>query len=390
MAYHSCFRSLTSRCVYSLGLTLLAFIQGIVPGLVLGRASAESLEEKVRAIRLPPGFSISVFAKDIPNARAMTRGDRGTIFVGSRRAGKVYAVRDENSDGVADRVHTIASGLDLPVGVTMRGTDLYVGEVTRIVKFSGIEERLENPPEPVVVTNDLPNERLHGWKFIDFGPDGQLYVQVGAPCNTCLRRTERRFGTILRMDADGKNQEIVAEGIRNTVGFTWHPVSKVMWFTDNGADMMGDDRPPDELNSMPESGLHFGFPYCHGKSIPDLNFHAPKPCTEYQAPEQELGAHVAALGPTFYTGEMFPEDYRNQLFIAEHGSWNRSKKSGYRVTLVRLKEGRAVSYETFAEGWLVGEDVWGRPVDTMVLPDGSLLVSDDQAGALYRIAYQKK
>nr|BCX01071.1 MAG: sorbosone dehydrogenase [Bacteroidota bacterium] len=340
-------------------------------------------------IKLPPGFEIDVFVENLPNARSMTLSPRGILFVGTRSAGKVYAVVDANRDGRADRVYTIAEGLNMPNGVAFRNGSLYVAEVNRILRFDDIENRLADPPRPVVVTDRLPSDRHHGWKFIAFGPDGKLYVPVGAPCNICER--EDPYATILRMDPDGSNMEVFARGVRNTVGFDWHPVTRELWFTDNGRDWMGDDLPPDELNRAPGPGLHFGYPYCHGRAIADPEYGRRRPCSAFVPPVMELGPHVAALGMRFYTGSMFPPEYRNQIFIAEHGSWNRSTPIGYRVTLVRLEGNRAISYEVFAEGWL-GSDgsVWGRPVDVLILPDGSLLVSDDHAGAIYRITYRKR
>jgi glucose/arabinose dehydrogenase len=237
------------------------------------------------------------------------------------------------------------------------------------------------------VTDRLPSETHHGWKFIAFGPDGKLYVPVGAPCNIC-DPDPQRFANIMRMNADGSDPEVYAQGVRNSVGFDWHPQSKELWFTENGRDRLGDDVPPDELNRAPRAGMHFGYPYCHGGDISDPEFGTARPCAEFTAPAQKLGPHVASLGMRFYTGKMFPPEYRNQIFIAEHGSWNRSDRIGYRVTLVRLQENRVVSYEPFASGWLQDGGVWGRPADVLVLPDGSLLVADDYADAIYRITYR--
>ena len=340
-------------------------------------------------ITLPPGFTISVFAEGVENARSLALGDNGTLFVGTRRAGKVYAIVDSNRDQRADRVITLVSGWNMPNGVAFRDGALYVAEVNRIHRFDDIERTLDRPSSRVI-NDSFPTDRAHGWKFIAFGPDGWLYVPVGAPCNVCDRRgADRRYATITRMRPDGSSPEIYAEGVRNTVGFTWHPETRALWFTENGRDMMGDDVPPDELNVAPRPGLDFGFPYCHGGAIADPEFGKARSCSDFVAPVQRLGAHVAALGVRFYTGTMFPARYRNQLFIAEHGSWNRSKKIGYRVTLVRLEGDKAVSYEPFAEGWLQGERAWGRPVDVLVMPDGALLVSDDEAGAIYRISYRE-
>jgi glucose/arabinose dehydrogenase len=262
-----------------------------------------------------------------------------------------------------------------------------VAEISRILRLDGIDERLSDPPEPKVVTADYPRDGHHGWKFIRFGPDGWLYVPVGAPCNICESK-DPIFASITRIKPDGSGREIFARGIRNTVGFDWHPQTKELWFTDNGRDMLGDNRPPDELNRAPRAGLHFGYPYCHGKDIQDPEFGAKRACSETVPPVQDLDPHVAALGTRFYTGTMFPAEYRNQIFFAEHGSWNRSDPIGYRVMLVRLQGEKAVSYEPFAQGWLSGGEVWGRPVDVEVMPDGALLVSDDHAGAIYRITHR--
>lgn len=340
------------------------------------------------AITLPEGFIINMYADDVPGARSMTLGAKGTLFVGTRSEGKVYAVIDNDSDGMADEVITIARGLKMPNGVAFRDGSLYVAEVSRILRFDNIEAQLKKPPKPVIVNKSFPDKTHHGWKFIRFSPDGRLYVPVGAPCNVCEEK-DPRFASIMRMDPDGSKLQVFASGVRNTVGFDWHPVTKELWFTDNGRDWLGDEQPPDELNRADRAGLHFGFPYWHGKNIPDPEFAKKRNITGFVPPEMELGAHVASLGMRFYTGRMFPENYHNQVFIAEHGSWNRSIRTGYRITLVRLKENRAVSYEVFAEGWLHDGRVGGRPVDLQVLPDGSMLVSDDNAGAIYRISYRK-
>lgn len=356
-------------------------------------SAPSAAELPLDTIELPDGFTIEVYAADVPNARSMTRSPSGVLYVGTRGAGNVYAVVDEDGDLKADRVETIASGLRMPNGVAFREGSLYVAEVSRVLRYDGIEEHVlrgGDRPEPVVVRDDFPTDRHHGWKYIDFGPDGWLYVPVGAPCNIC-KSEDPIYASITRMKPDGSEREIFAEGVRNTVGFTWHPETGELWFTDNGRDWLGNDRPPDELNRAPEKGLHFGYPYCHGGDIPDPEFGSEGVCEKYVPPAQNLGPHVAALGPEFYTGEMFPAEYRGHLFIAEHGSWNRDDPIGYRVTLVKLDGHRATSYDVFASGWLAGpdeEDAWGRPVDLEVLPDGSMLVSDDKAGAIYRIAYE--
>lgn len=335
-------------------------------------------------IDLPPGFRVEVYTEGITNARSLAVSDLGTVFVGTRRAGNVYALRDTNGDYRADRVYTIARGLEVPNGVAHRDGALYVAEISRVLRFDDIDARLDDPPEPVVVYEDFPTDGHHGWKFIAFGPDGKLYVPVGAPCNVC--DSGDPYASITRLNPDGTGFEIYARGVRNTVGFDWHPATADLWFTDNGRDWMGDDLPPDELNSAPGPGLHFGFPYCHGQGIPDPDYGG-RDCGAFRGPEIELGPHVAALGMRFYTGEMFPQAYRNRIFIAEHGSWNRSVPIGYRLTTVTLSDSGAESYEVFADGWLQDGDAWGRPVDLVVMADGSMLVSDDKAGMLYRISY---
>jgi glucose/arabinose dehydrogenase len=338
-------------------------------------------------IKLPPGFEISVFTDKVPNAREMALGAKGTLFVGSMKEGKVYAVTLDGNR--AKEVRVIAQGLQLPVGVAFRGGSLYVSAVSMILRYDDIEAHLDNPPAAVVVNRNLPTETHHGWKFIAFGPDGKLYVPVGAPCNIC-DPDSNRYANISRMNPDGSGLEVYARGVRNSVGFDWHPVTKELWFTDNGTDMMGDDIPNDELNHAPKWDMHFGFPYCHQGDLPDPVFGANHHCAQYTPPAAKLGPHVAALGMRFYTGAMFPAAYRNNIFIAQHGSWNRSKKIGYRVMRVVIDNNRAVKYEVFAEGWLQGESAWGRPVDVLQMPDGSLLVADDTAGVIYRIMYQAK
>ncbi len=345
-------------------------------------ASAQS-SLPIHTIQLPPGFRIEVYASGIPNARSLAVGANGTVFVGSRSAGRVYAVTGAPG---ATTVSVIADGLNSPNGVAFLDGSLYVAEITRILRYDQIEARLTNPPQPVVIYNGFPNQNLHGWKFIRFGPDGKLYVPNGAPCNIC-NFDPNRYGVILRMNADGSGLEVYATGIRNTVGFDWQPGTGALWFTDNGIDTLGDDLPPDELNEAAAPGLNFGFSYCHGGTIVDPQFGAGHACNEFTAPMQALGAHVAALGMRFYSGTQFPAEYQNQIFIAEHGSAARSTPDGYRVTLVRLAGGRPISYQPFAQGWLQNGRAWGRPVDVQVMPDGSLLVSDDTANAIYRISY---
>jgi glucose/arabinose dehydrogenase len=342
--------------------------------------------DRLGEIQLPPGFEIAVYAADVENARQLALGADGTVFAGSREAGKVHAVVDEDDDQAADRVYLIDRGLDMPSGIEFRDGALFVGAVDRILRYDAIEQQLDDPPEPVVVTDELPDKSHHGWKYLRFGPDGLLYVPVGAPCNIC---NEPGFAEIRRMQADGSGMETFAQGVRNSVGLAFHPDSGELWFTDNGRDLLGDDLPGDELNHAPRPGLHFGYPFCHQGDSPDPEFGAGKSCSDYAPPALVLGAHVAALGLTFYTGDMFPAAYRNQLFIAQHGSWNRSSKVGYNLLLVRFDEaGKVAGSEVFAQGWLQGEKNWGRPSDVLQMPDGALLIADDQAGAIYRISYR--
>ena len=339
-------------------------------------------------IRLPVGFRIQIYAKDIPNARSMALSPTGILYVGSRKAGKVYAVVDSNRDYRADKVMVVDDNLNMPNGVAFYDNDLYVAEVHRIVRYENITQQLNAPPDPIVVSNRFPRDQHHGWKYIAFGPDGWLYVPVGAPCNVCVR-TDPRYAAIMRLKPDGSRLEIFASGIRNSVGFDWHPLSKTLWFTNNGRDWMGDDRPPDTLHHAPQKGMHFGFPYCHGGDISDPKYGKKRPCSEFDPPEVLLGPHVAALGMKFYTGQMFPKAYAHSILIAEHGSWNRSVPIGYRISQVILEDGHPAVYQVFADGWLQGTRAWGRPVDILQLPDGSVLVSDDRAGVIYRIDYRE-
>ena len=361
-----------------------ASVLALVAGTAFG---ADDPEVELEKVELPAGFSIEVFASGIDVARSLAQSPSGTVFVGTGRRGGgiVHAVVDRNGDGKADGRHRIGSDLNWPNGVAFHDGDLYVAEISRVLRFEDIEARLDSPPAPVVVTANLPDKTHHGWKFIRFGPDGRLYVPVGAPCNICDEGDP--FATILRLDDEGA-YEVVARGVRNTVGFDWRPGTNELWFTDNGRDMMGDDVPPDELNVLTADGQHFGYPYCHGQDIADPEFGDERSCGELVAPALDLDPHVAAVGMRFYRGDAFPARYRGQIFIAEHGSWNRSAKIGYRVMVVLVDgEGRATDYEEFATGWLQGEDSWGRPVDVMERADGSLLVSDDMRGVIYRITY---
>jgi len=342
----------------------------------------------VEKIKLPAGFKIEVFAGNVPGARSMVRGPKGTIFVGTvSQDGKVYAIVDTNKDNKADRVITILDKRFIPNGVAFKDGSLYVAEVDKLWRLDNIEDQLDRPSNPVLVSDSFPRDTHHGWRYMRFAPDGQLYMPIGAPCNVCERK-DARFAAMLRFKPGGPT-EVFASGIRNSVGFDWHPVTKELWFTDNGRDWLGDDLPPDELNCAPKAGMHFGFPYRYGNNIPDPEFGKKGGSLIFTAPAVCLGPHVAALSMRFYTGNMFPENYRNQIFIAEHGSWNRSKPSGYRLMSVFLSPNKPPEYKIFAHGWLDNDHAWGRPVDLLLMPDGALLVSDDHAGAIYRISYTK-
>ena len=354
------------------------------------------LDTFLEKIVLPDGFKIEIYASDVENARSMTVSPSGTVFVGNRKSDNVFALIDENNDGKVDKKYLITDKLkNMPNGVAFHEGDLYVAEVNKIWVFKDIENKLklidENgfyPEDPILITDDFPSDKHHGWKYIAIGPDNKLYVPVGAPCNICESRDEI-YSTITRMDLDGSNREIYARGVRNTVGFTWNKETGEMWFTDNGRDMLGDNYPPCELNKVTKPDQHYGYPYCHGGDISDPEFGSKYACEDFIKPMQNLGPHVAPLGLKFYDGDMFPEEYKGDIFIAEHGSWNRTKKIGYRITRVKIKDNKSVGYEPFISGWLEKDinDAWGRPVDIVILKDGSMLISDDYANVIYRVTY---
>ena len=345
---------------------------------------ASAATDKVLAnVRLPPGFKLEVYTDQVPAARSMALGQNGSLFVGTR-SGELYAVSGDPLTQQAPTVKVLARQLNMPNGVAFRDGSLYVAEVHRIVRYDAIESSLDKLPAPKVVRDDLPRDRHHGWKYIAFGPEGRLYVPIGAPCNVC---NEPNYAVITRMNPDGSGHEVFARGVRNTVGLAWHPQTQELWFTDNGRDWLGDDQPPCELNVAPRAGLDFGFPYCHGRNVKDPDFGSLGECSRMTPPVQTLGAHVAPLALRFYTGEMFPQEFRDRVFIAEHGSWNRGEKSGYRIMTVKVNGNKAAAYEPFATGFNRGNEIFGRPVDLLLLSDGSMLVSDDTAGAIYRISY---
>ena len=345
----------------------------------------------IEDLKLPDGFEITIFASDVVNARQIAIGDKGTIFVGTRKEGKVYALVDSNKNGKADRKYLIDKNLNMPSGVAFKDGSLYVAAVDKILRYDNIEKQLIAPPRPIIVIDDLPDETHHGWKAIEFNSDGKLYVPVGMPCNICLS-TDKRHGSILELNIKTGKYSLFATGIRNSVGLAFHPIDKTLWFTDNGRDWLGDDLPADEINHAQQPGLNFGFPYLHGKNTLDPEYGEQAEVDEYTLPKVELGAHVAPLGLAFYSGNQFPDKYKNSLFIAEHGSWNRSDKIGYRIIHVQLNGNDVIKVTPFITGWLDQEkdSAWGRPVDILNMPDGSILISDDYADVIYRVTYQKK
>jgi glucose/arabinose dehydrogenase len=347
-----------------------------------GLTALPANEIPVDKIKVPPGFSVSVYASGMPNARSMTFGKNGTLFVGSRFPGNVYAVTPKGE------AKTIAKGLYRSNGVAYRNGTLYIAELSKISKIDNVEANLDNTPAPTLIFDALPKDEAHGWKYMKLGPDGWLYFQIGAPGNIVL--PPYTHAQIVRLDPDRKVLETVTMGVRNSVGMDFHPKTKQLWFTNNARDWLGDDLPNDTLHHVSAKGQHHGYPFCHQGDLLDDQFGAGRSCDEFVKPDSKLGPHVAALGMRFYTGNQFPAEYRNNIFIAEHGSWNRTKKTGFNITRVVLDDkGKVTKQEVFASGWLQGDQFWGRPADVQVAPDGSLLVSDDVAGAILRIAYKK-
>jgi glucose/arabinose dehydrogenase len=342
-------------------------------------------EIPVDKIKVPAGFKVSLWAHGINNAREMVWGDKGTLFVSSRVAGNVYALVDK---GDAREVKVIAKGLNLPNGIAFKNGTLYIAEVSRITKMVGIEDKLDNPPAMEVVYDILPRDLPHGWKHLAFGPDGKLYFNIGAPCNICL--PPDTHANLSSVNPDGTGFEYVAHGVRNSVGFDWHPITKKLYFTTHARDWMGDDSPSDRFDVVTRKGQHFGYPFCHAGDMLDPELGKGKSCNDYVKPILKTGPHVAGNGVEFYTGGMFPAEYQNRAFLAQRGSWNRSKKVGFRVMMVTIDaKGGVAKYEPFAEGWLQGDEVWGRPVYTRTMKDGSLLIADDYAGAIYRVSYSR-
>jgi len=352
-------------------------------GLTTAPAMAKDILDK---LTVAPGFEVSLFADDVENARQIAVSKKGIVYAGSRKAGNVYALIDHNSDGVADKKMVIAEGLNMPSGLAIKDGDLYVGEVHRIIRFKNVDTQLKDPKFDVVY-NALPSDRHHGWKFLRFAPTGELIIPVGVPCNICAE--DERYGRIFALDVETKQIKTIAQGVRNSVGFDFHPSTQALWFSDNGRDMMGDYIPPDEINRVSKENEHFGFPYVHAGAIVDPEFGKGKNISDYSPPALALGAHVAPLGIHFYTGKQFPGSYKEQLFVAEHGSWNRTKKSGYKVAVANVEQGRITKYTPFITGFMHNETTFGRPVAFAQLNDGSLLISDDYANVIYRVSYKK-
>jgi glucose/arabinose dehydrogenase len=338
------------------------------------------------SLKVPKGFKVELWASGMPNARSMAQAPSGTLFVGTRFPGNVYAVV---SKGGQREVKVIAKGLHRPNGVVFKDGSLYVAELSRIIRYDNIEANLDHPPEPVVVFDALPKDEPHGWKYMRLSPDGKyLYFQIGTPSNIVM--PPLTHATINRLNLKTNIMETVAHGVRNSVGMDFDPVTHDLWFTNNGRDWVNDELPNDTLHHLAHNGMNFGFPFCHQGDLLDLEYGKGRSCAEFDKPSLNLGPHVAALGMRFYTGKQFPAEYKHNIFIAEHGSWNRTKKVGYRVMRVVMDaKGKPVKQEPFITGWLDGESYWGRPADVHIMPDGSMLVSDDEAGAIFRISYQK-
>jgi glucose/arabinose dehydrogenase len=346
--------------------------------------SMEDLQKNLRNVKLPRGFKIEVWAQGVPSARQMAWGDKGTLFVGSFSGGTVYAIRD---NGGTREVKTILKGLKMPTGLAFRDGALYVVDIDRILRYDNAEATLDNMPEGKVVYNDMPAYVAHGWKYLTFDKEGWLYVPFGPPCNVCLAPTS--LSQVRRINPNTGEAEVVAAGVRNSVGGDIDPRSGQYWFTENARDWVSDDMPSDKLNRIAKHGAHYGYPYCHQGDMLDPKYGAGHQCSEFTPPVVKLGAHVAPLGMKFYTGDQFPREYRNNIFIAEHGSWNRHQYQGARIQrVITDPNGRVARQEVFASGWIDGQRSYtGRPADIVVAPDGSLLVADDWAGAIYRISY---
>ena len=352
-----------------------------------GRMTATPASEiPVSNFKLPPGFKAEVWATGIPGGRAMARGESGKIYVGTRAIGRVYEITD---NGTQRTSRVVVDKLTQPAGVAFKDGSLYVMAIDKVLRFDGIEKNPNAAPVDMTAAFKLPKEQHHNWKYIAFGPDGKLYVPFGAPCNICVPPSDE-YAQIRRYNADGSGMEVIARGVRNTVGFAWHPVTKELWFTDHGRDWMGDDGPEDELNVLAKAGNNYGFPYCHANGVPDKDIKKANPCDGVTLPVTNMGPHAAAMGVLFYTGSMFPAEYRNAMFVARKGSWNRTQKFGFDVVTVRpAADNKGAKVEPFMTGFLdpATDSFSGRPAYLLQLPDGSLLVSDEQLGAIYRITY---
>ena len=355
---------------------------------VAGRMTATPTSDiPVANFKLPPGFKAELWASGMPGVRAMARGDNGKVYIGTRAIGRVYEVTD---NGTQRTSRVVVDKLVQPAGVAFKSGSLYVMAIDKVLRFDGIESNPGAAAVDMTAAFKLPKEQHHNWKYIAFGPDGKLYVPFGAPCNICVPGEE--YAQIRRYNADGSGMEVIARGVRNTQGFTWHPTTQEMWFTDHGRDWMGDDTPEDELNRMPRTGANFGFPYCHANAVADQDIKKDRPCDDVVLPVQTLGPHSAAMGAHFYTGNMFPQEYKNLLFVARKGSWNRTQKFGYDVVTVRADaDGKNARIEPFMTGFLTPgtNNFSGRPVYMLQLPDGSMLITDEQLGAIYRITYAR-
>jgi glucose/arabinose dehydrogenase len=338
----------------------------------------------ITKLKLPKGFNLEVYAAGLTNARSLRVDDRGNIYVSTRLLDRIYAITDKNGK---KEVKTIATGLNSPNGIALHNGTLYIAEINRISKIDNVADALDNPPKPTVIYDDLPSDAPHGWKFLTVGPDNKLYFNIGAPCNICM--PSDRHAQIRRINLDGSGVEVVARGIRQVVGMDWHPTMKVLYFTENQRDWLSEDQPQDKLNRLLHPGQdNFGFPYCDGGDIPDAQFGWGHSCGEFTKPVAQLGPHTAPLGMRFYTGKMFPKEYRNAIFVVRHGSWNRSKKIGGDIVIARLnQDGTVKSIEPFVTGFIQDDKYVGRPVDIEWLKDGSMLLSDDYNGAVYRITY---
>ncbi len=350
---------------------------------------ADSFAHDLDKISLPNGFSINIFADNIVGARSLVVGDNGVVFVSSPSTGKIIALQDRDGDGISEKKWLVASKLNFPNGLAFFEGSLYVGEIDRVIRIDSAEENLGSKPIVSTVISGLPNHKHHGYRYIGIGPDKKLYIGIGVPCNVCLINRDT-YGVIKRINLDGTSLETFATGIRNTMGFDWHPITGDLWFNDHGRDWLGDDIPSDELNHAPIKGLDFGFPYCHQGDLSDPEFGGKIPCDSFTPPKLNHGAHVAPNGLRFYSGNTFPDKYKNSIFIAQHGSWNRTVKSGYRITVVHLADDdNGLLSNIFADGWTNNNRVFGRPVDLIVSPAGDLLVTDDHRGVIYRITYLK-